>query len=752
MKKVFLQKTTLVFLFISNIIFAQIGYTEYRNLRDPNDQSAIKKLPTNLYTQIENSSQFKTYINNQALLDSQANRVENAQNVNVILNLDFDSESYIAPWIIYIYNEDGFLDFAFYQGSNQINIELPSGEYDFFAEFKHISNRSTFVVKEQQQISQATTIDFKPAESTNLINFKTLDHQGLSLEPGIHYPDTDTYSQIIFERVFMFLPTMQSLGLGSYITDYPIDGYEPFWNFFINDVSDRYGAYNSCIGTKFQDENYFIVFDQITDFTSSQEYANEPGELIYHEEKFEPSILGQNATKYYGFSTENTLSDDLFIGGWAITNISPINPQNPFKAYLNQYKNDSGHGIMLFPHLADHVAVLDPDYGAEAFSIKGTAVYGNLEGKLIYGSDNLGHGNISLANKYYLNTDGFLEGLTQHPKFLFSKEMNANISIGNSVPLTVTGALFAPEVSSNSFLISYKGQYNEQRESDLFATQVTLKKNGTSIFDGNYLNFLSQNLPEEGQVEIIFTNNNTRIGQMTGKNITTVSYDATLGNEPPTLQMLQFRNGEDIVTSKFTSSDTPIVRIAAGDFDYVAAEGDWNGKFDYVSGNIVEFFYSEYELNDWTEIELTENQEFFQMPAFGNYYEASLAGIQPAGNDVWYDVKVICTDADGNQQTQTISPAFKLNHTGLGLTEVTQSEVIIYPNPFTNQVNIQLPESFSNDLQIKISDLNGRTIYSTSYKNQGNKIELNTSSLPKGIYLITLKSEGKTIVKKVIKY
>lgn len=191
------------------------------------------------------------------------------------------------------------------------------------------------------------------------------------------------------------------------------------------------------------------------------------------------------------------------------------------------------------------------------------------------------------------------------------------------------------------------------------------------------------------------------------------------------------------------------VRISAADFDYVAID-DWSGEFQYVPGNTVEFFYSQYNQDNWTEITLNENIDYFQLPTFGNYYEASLAGINPEGNDVWYDVKVICTDAAGNKQIQTISPAFQLNST-LSTEDLNSSQdLMVYPNPFTNHLYFEIPGNLNSDYTLSITDFSGKQILSQVRKSKDLK-KIDLSFLPKGIYIFSLEVDGKILSKKLIK-
>lgn len=77
-------------------------------------------------------------------------------------------------------------------------------------------------------------------------------------------------------------------------------------------------------------------------------------------------------------------------------------------------------------------------------------------------------------------------------------------------------------------------------------------------------------------------------------------------------------------------------------------------------------------------------------------------------------------------------------NSGLGTSEVTKNEVMIYPNPFSNVLNI----SESKDIRtVTIMDIAGRTVKTISKPNK----ELHLSELNSGMYIITLHYENGTI-------
>ncbi len=139
------------------------------------------------------------------------------------------------------------------------------------------------------------------------------------------------------------------------------------------------------------------------------------------------------------------------------------------------------------------------------------------------------------------------------------------------------------------------------------------------------------------------------------------------------------------------------------------------------------------------------------MPGFGDYYEASLESIQQQGGEnIWYDVKIVCNDAAGNSQVQIVSPAFYIG-TELSTNDIPKAEALIYPNPFNDLVYINLPAKINGDYSLFLTDMAGRVIHSETKKSNQENIIYDGASLPSGVYLLKVKSDTFTIAEKVIK-
>lgn len=73
----------------------------------------------------------------------------------------------------------------------------------------------------------------------------------------------------------------------------------------------------------------------------------------------------------------------------------------------------------------------------------------------------------------------------------------------------------------------------------------------------------------------------------------------------------------------------------------------------------------------------------------------------------------------------------------------------VYPNPFTNTLNIQLDQTVQK-IQLNIVNLIGEVVYSTKYSDIS-RFNLNLDALTKGVYLLQIKADENIISKKIVK-
>lgn len=67
--------------------------------------------------------------------------------------------------------------------------------------------------------------------------------------------------------------------------------------------------------------------------------------------------------------------------------------------------------------------------------------------------------------------------------------------------------------------------------------------------------------------------------------------------------------------------------------------------------------------------------------------------------------------------------------------------VIVYPNPFTSEFSVKLPQIPVDQLQVLVRDISGRAVYSKAViTSEGQDLSVKLDdSLPKGVYLLQLR-------------
>lgn len=741
MKKIYFSKKTLE---LAILIFLLIFSTISVSAQEIITEHISKNVPGNIkyqphfddfnYNKISNKNGTTTYLKKQVSTENTIQTVNTKTDAALTLHFNYDENEYYISSLL-VFNESGYRSAAdYYSITNPLVLNVAPGSYDVITEFSPLhSGQSHMVIKEQQNIQGNTTVQINPTEAINHFSVTAYNENGELFPAGV-------LGYFSFQRSLYFNPS-DLVVTADYSTS-PVEGQEPEWNFFINDVSNRYSFIQTLIGAGFPKGTYFTKFKTITGVSNAVAIANNPAEWSYHSQKFQRT-KGGNTLAPANFTT-STYKGKL-LNGWRTSSGGQINSgDDPFRGYVSNRIDGDLADLIVIPGIIDNYIEYSPTTGGVQYFTKGNSIFSDGTGKILYGSGEVSfnsHANPLYATYPYLSDDYYSLPNNEtllfpiHPKFSFDNTTSPSVISGNNVPITVTG------FENNKFKIADKGRYGETRETDYLATQLVLKQNGNSVFSGALKDYTT-NLPSSGQIEMTLSNTNTLVEGIEGKNTTIISYEAP--DTPPTLQHLQFRDSNNQVTNIFDSTLGATIRLAAGDFKYNGT----GGYFTYEPGNNVTLSYSKYNQNNWLALKLTKYPEYFQMPAFGDYYEGSLASIGSEENNIWFDLKIICTDANGNKQQQIISPAFKINGS-LAVQESKNADFLIYPNPFSNQLNIILPKEISGNYILKVTDLSGKTVYMKKQSDQS--FSWNGANLNKGAYILSIENNGKIIVKNLIK-
>ena len=75
----------------------------------------------------------------------------------------------------------------------------------------------------------------------------------------------------------------------------------------------------------------------------------------------------------------------------------------------------------------------------------------------------------------------------------------------------------------------------------------------------------------------------------------------------------------------------------------------------------------------------------------------------------------------------------------------------VYPNPFSDVINISIDEDLQDLLELKVFDIIGNEVYSNIVDKISNDLTIKTLNLSKGIYILQLKYKNRISKLKLIK-
>lgn len=119
-------------------------------------------------------------------------------------------------------------------------------------------------------------------------------------------------------------------------------------------------------------------------------------------------------------------------------------------------------------------------------------------------------------------------------------------------------------------------------------------------------------------------------------------------------------------------------------------------------------------------------------------------------NELSYKNVVLKADISDNVSKTADSTLYFFNFKGTTTSaerDIENSDIQIYPNPFTDELSIQT--SGNREYSVELITITGNTIYQS--KTEGNFHRINLRELSSGIYFVRMKSDNIISVRKVIK-
>lgn len=270
-----------------------------------------------------------------------------------------------------------------------------------------------------------------------------------------------------------------------------------------------------------------------------------------------------------------------------------------------------------------------------------------------------------------------------------------DVKFGNCVPLLVNtpySGLYWGEALSSFAGMSFVGRYGEDMtvltEYETDDSQVTMSEyhdefeeyltNVVAILDGDTVcrkrsEYVSRNswLHYDGKWKVIYKNDHILVDdEIEGSINAVVEYDSSDGNRTvPSATSLQFRNIENEVTDRFVNAADGIIQFTG------------STAYTYDPLTEVKAEWSVYGSDDFFEIPIQEIDDLYFAEGYGQFFRGSLECVNLPSDNNWYDLRLTVRNERGAYQTQTISPAFKIE---------TPSSVLNIKDESSNAVPVEL--------------------------------------------------------------
>ncbi len=504
-----------------------------------------------------------------------------------------------------------------------------------------------------------------------------------------------------------------------------------------NNVSERYiFGFSRVSGTA--DGLFYVNKYEVSGVDKSVTLKNNPEDFIVYEETFKPSVKGQESETYGTTGLETYITyNGIDYQGIIVTMNSPASDKEKVTIYMDTPKTEE-FNVMTAPLYGDmkHMNIYEYE-GENGEMIRDTAYsYSYTQGlPVVIAKDKIEY--VSIKSGDLATTEDGSEPVVYpgHPAFSYTNEEKTGI-YGNSTPICVCTSrhFYSGEMATEFFFLytDYAGRLGEMRGTDPNFLQTTFKYKGEAIEE------LPRERPQEGVFDLTFVNSNIDVDGIAGKNVTRIISDQAKEDwMAPTLQMLQFKDKNGTVTDRFATADDGVLEFAGGDFEYKETE---RSLYNICQPQTAAVSYAPYSKDTWQTLTVEEIPDLYHMPGFGYFYRGTLASVTTPSDNGWYDLKISLTDLSGNQQTQIISPAFKIEN-GSGIASATATDISVY--------------AYDGFLYVKADKTVSLSLYTVSGAKIGMVADaanhpLPIAGLPAGIYVAKIiDSEGNASLHKV---
>lgn len=632
------------------------------------------------------------------------------------LTVSYDYDNTFYPYSVYVIHPTVFKEYPDEYINKGVVFNLPEGTYDVFVKYVKMWSiglpaNSYYVIKENIRMDKDTTIVVNPNEAINKVEFKFILPSGERAK--INYRDWQIIDNNTGEWLILESGNVWGLGYFNVFKNKDkdariIDGNQNTWlldspesntTFYINDVSDKW----ELLHFEFAEgkENYAAYatcFDEVKGVTQSAAFENDPNDFDIYELHFSKTAYGKSiSNELYHLPLFNLIAKDdrKSIEGKGFS-ITYTDNGDVFKYYLGKGPEDEDILAVVEPEVIESRIIRTIDYGEytqqneDCGYIFGTpfVLKGDNKERISNGAATF---NDSYGFPIYKDASqefgiGYFDQYAYNEPYCYKPDKLKGIH-GANVPIIATKKYSYD--NTEGYLITRLfhhtiGRYGEFCTNDIHFTNLKLKKNGETVSEMEIDNDLwwGDEIDALGEIEITLTCNNRIIDELQGENKTVIHYDQRNDDATaPALQMLHFKDTKGYITDRFVTAADGYVEFSGGDYNEGISEANYL-YFDRAKSSVM-VSYSPYRQDDWNEIYVEENSDYYSNLT-GWFYRGSLADVEGESENGWFDLKIRLTDEAGNWQEQIISPAFRIDdRVGTGINEVVKQPVATDRNYFS---------------------------------------------------------------------
>ena len=82
--------------------------------------------------------------------------------------------------------------------------------------------------------------------------------------------------------------------------------------------------------------------------------------------------------------------------------------------------------------------------------------------------------------------------------------------------------------------------------------------------------------------------------------------------------------------------------------------------------------------------------------------------------------------------------------------DLWDSEILLYPNPVRDELTIDYSSIGSENVEITLYNLTGKSIACKKYEGKGQLMKMQTKALKSGVYMIRISWEGYQVFRKIV--